>query len=155
MAHSEGSQILAQVHRGVAAYSGVTQNSSRQSPKQSSVVFACSEEGLYLVAFQSPFQWNQAGYFLVVKASKELWRRVLEKSPSTLSQRVSFREQRGGTCHTKGSYGSYLDLGYKSAKAILLTSSSELLLRDWICSKDLLYHSFGMDQRKWFKTRER
>lgn len=56
MAHSEGSQILAQVHRGVAAYSGVTQNSSRQSPKQSSVVFACSEEGLYLVAFQSPFQ---------------------------------------------------------------------------------------------------
>lgn len=74
MAHTEGSQILAQMHWVVAAYHGATQNSSGQSPVQSSVVFAGSEEELYMVTFQSPFPWNQVGYFLVVKAGKELWK---------------------------------------------------------------------------------
>lgn len=85
------------------------------------------------MAFQSPFPWNQAGYFLVVKACKELWRSVLEKSQSSLSLRVSFREQRWHLPH-KGGYRSHLDLGCQSAKAVLLTSPSKLLVREWICS---------------------
>lgn len=52
-----------------------------------------------------------------------------EKSVYTLPKGFLQRTERWHLPH-KGSYGSYLDLGYKSAKAILLTSPSELLLRD-------------------------
>ena len=85
IAHTESSQTVAQVPRDVVAYPEVIQNSSGQSPRQSSVVIACSEQGMFLVAFKSPFQRNQSGYFLVVKACKQLWRGVLEKSQSRLS----------------------------------------------------------------------
>lgn len=85
IAHTESSQTLAQVPRDVVAYPEVIHISSRQSPKQSSVVLACSEQGMYLVAFKSPFQWSQSDYFLVVRACGQLWKGVLEKSQSRLS----------------------------------------------------------------------
>ena len=99
--HTESSPTLAQVPRDVVAYPEVIQDLSGQSPKLPSAALACSEQGMYPMASKSRFQWNQSHYFLVVKACKQLWQEESLRKVKLDSTKISFREERGGTCHAK------------------------------------------------------